>query len=73
MELLPELVKKYLEWPPIYVDPDWKSNWFYISNAAPALPKFSVEPPVFVREWFLKCSPGYEDQVEELLERTVCL
>jgi len=73
LQLRPEVVGKYLEWTPIHVDPNWKGSWFYISNPTPALPNFFAEPPVFVREWFLKYNSSYKDQVRELLERIVLL
>ena len=67
------MVNKYLEWPPIHVNPDWKKDWFYIGNPSPSLPKFSAKPPVYFHEWILKNGPGSEDQVEELLGFTFCL
>ena len=71
LELRPGMVEKYLEWPAIHVDPEWKGSWFYNSNPAPTLPRFSATPPVYVREWILKYNTDFRDQVEELLERTV--
>jgi len=40
LQLHPKVVGKYLEWAPIHVDPDWKDNWFYISNPALHCPSF---------------------------------
>lgn len=72
LELRLGMVEKYLEWHAIHVDPEWKGSRFYTSNPAPVVPMFSAGPPVYIREWILKYNTGFRDQVEELLERTVC-
>ena len=46
---------------------DWKAEWFYIDNHAPALPEITPGPPKPRHVW---CVPaGNVDQVEELLKR----
>ena len=45
---------------------DWKAEWFYIDNHAPALPERTPRPPKPRHEWCV--SAGNADQVEELLE-----
>ena len=46
---------------------DWKAEWFYIDNHAPALPERTPLPPTPRHEW---CVPaGNADQVGELLTR----
>ena len=45
---------------------DWKAEWFYIDNHAPALSERTPGPPKQRHEW---CVPaGNADQVEELLK-----
>ena len=45
---------------------DWKAEWFYIDNHAPALPERTLGPPKQRHEW---CVPaGNADQVGELLK-----
>ena len=73
LQLRPDMVDKYLEYPTIRSDADWKKDWFYISNPAPALPKWSNKPPIYVREWIHKNTPRSDDQVKELLDLTFCL
>ena len=46
---------------------DWKAEWFYIDNHAPALPERTPGPPKPRHEWYVSASNA--DQVEELLER----
>ena len=46
---------------------DWKVEWFYIDNHAPALPERTPGPPKPRHKW---CVPaGNADQVGELLKR----
>ena len=46
---------------------DWKAEWFYIDNHAPALLERTPGPPKQRHEW---CVPtGNVDQVGELLKR----
>ena len=51
LELRPRVLGKYLEWPRVYINPSWQNDWFYISNPAYSLPKFSVELPEWLRGW----------------------
>ena len=46
---------------------DWKAEWFYIDNHAPALPERTPGPPKPGHEW---CVPaGNANQVGEIFER----
>ena len=50
---------------------DWKAEWFYIDNHAPALPERTPGLPKPRHEW---CVPaGNADQVGELLKRIAML
>jgi hypothetical protein len=53
--------------------PGWKSQWFYIVNQSPPLPKKSGNPPVLRAEWIMDAPSANMDQVEELLALIVVL
>ena len=46
---------------------DWKAEWFYIDNHAPALPERTPGPPKQRHEWLLS-GLGNADQVGDLLK-----
>ena len=46
---------------------DWKAEWFYIDNHAPALPERTSGPPRQRNEWYARAENV--DQVGELLEK----
>ena len=46
---------------------DWKAEWFYIDNHAPALPERTPGPPKQRNEWYAHAENL--DQVGELLKR----
>ena len=73
LQLPSEILDRYIKFPRIHVDPDWKKDWFYIGNPPPSLPKFSSEPPEYFREWINKNFPGSADQVKELQDLVFCL
>ena len=59
--------EKYIPYSPRRQIGDWKAEWFYINNHAPALPKRTPGSPKPRHEW---CVPaGNADQVGELLKQ----
>ena len=46
---------------------DWKAEWFYIDNHAPALPERTLGPPKQRNEWYAHAENL--DQVGDLLKR----
>ena len=61
------MVEKYIPYSLHRQIGDWKAEWFYIDNHAPALPERTPGPPTPHHEW---CVPaGNADQVGELLKR----
>ena len=60
------MVEKYVPYTLRCQIGDWKAEWFYIDNHAPALPERTPRPPKQRHEW---CVPaGNADQVGELLK-----
>ena len=61
------MAEKYILYSLCHQIGDWKAEWFYIDNHAPALPERTPGPPKPRHEW---CVPaGNADQVGELLKR----
>ena len=65
------MVEKYIPYSLRRQIGDWKAEWFYIDNHAPALPERTPEPPKQHHEWCVRT--GNADQVGELFERIVKL
>ena len=72
LRLRPDMVDKYLEYPAFMMMPTEREISFYIGNPALALPKWFDKPPIYVREWIQKNTPGSDDQVKELLDLIFC-
>jgi hypothetical protein len=45
----------------------WRSDWFYIADQRPALPKQTGHKPVKISEWDLPLSSREVDDVKEVL------
>ena len=67
LQFHPSMVEKYIPYTLCRQIGDWKAEWFYIDNHAPALPERAPGPPTPRHEW---CVPADNaDQVGELLKR----
>ena len=67
LQFRPGMVEKYISYSLCRQIGDWKSEWFYIDNHAPALSERTPGPPKQRHEW---CVPaGNADQVGKLLKR----
>ena len=67
LQFCPGMAEKYIPYSLRRQIGDWKAEWFYIDNHAPALPERTPGPPKPCHEW---CVPaGNADQVGELLKR----
>ena len=64
LELRPRVLGKYLEWPPIYVNPNWQNDLFYISSPAFGLPKFAAKTPDWLRGWYMEFHAGFKDRLQ---------
>ena len=73
LQLRSGMEDKYLKFPAIHTDINWKDKWFFIGNPNPAFPKSNNEPPEYVYEWSQKSTPGSDDQVKELLDLIWCM
>ncbi|KAG2561172.1 hypothetical protein PVAP13_8KG147001 [Panicum virgatum] len=67
------MASKYLKWPRIHVDPDWRFQWFYHQNQTPDLTKFSAGPAIYVWEWFIASPVEGGFQTDELLVKIASL
>jgi len=61
------MAEKYIQYTLHHQIGDWKAEWFYIDNHAPALPERTPGPPQKRNEWYARAENV--DQVDELLEK----
>jgi len=65
------MADKYIPYTPRGQIGDWRAEWFYIDNHAPAIPKRVPGPPQQCSEWF--AHGQNKEQEDELLQRIVAL
>ena len=69
LQLRPGMSEKYIPYTPRWQVGEWKAEWFYIDNHAPALPRRIPGPPQQCTEWY---NHGQiKVQEDELLQRIV--
>jgi len=67
LQFRPGMADKYIPYTLRRQIGDWKAEWFYIDNHAPALPERTPRPPKQRNEWYAHAENV--DQVGELLKR----
>ena len=67
LQLCPEMAEKYIQYTPHHQIRDWRAEWFYIDNHAPAFPERIPGHPQVCGEWF--AHGQNEEQEDELLRR----
>jgi len=71
LQLRPKMIDRYISYTPRRQIGEWKTEWFYIDNHAPAIPERVPSPPQQCSKWF--AHGQNKEKEDELMPRIVAL